>query len=120
MLTAQASVSMSWINTVLAAAERHGLTRTQLLAHAGLGAQQLTDERWPIDDITRLFTSGRKAEAVAAVPDELVEETAIIGSVEHVRATARRWEAVGVTSLVVTCGDAARVKALGDALVSDE
>jgi F420-dependent oxidoreductase-like protein len=73
-----------------------------------------------VDDITRLFTSGRKAEAVAAVPDELVEETAIIGSVEHVRATARRWEAVGVTSLVVTCGDAARVKALGDALVSDE
>ena len=55
MLTAQASVSMSWINTVLAAAERHGLTRTQLLAHAGLGAQQLTDERWPIDDITRLW-----------------------------------------------------------------
>lgn len=55
MLTAQASVSMSWINTVLAAAERHGLSRTQLLAHAGLGAQQLTDERWPIDDITRLW-----------------------------------------------------------------
>lgn len=55
MLTAQASVSMSWINTVLAAAERHGLTRTQLLAHAGLGAKQLTDERWPIDDITRLW-----------------------------------------------------------------
>lgn len=55
MLTAQASVSMSWINTVLAAAERHGLTRTQLLAHAGVGAQQLSDERWPIDDITRLW-----------------------------------------------------------------
>ncbi|HEY5580392.1 MAG TPA: AraC family transcriptional regulator, partial [Rhodoferax sp.] len=55
MLTAQASVSMSWINTVLAAAERHGLIRTQLLAHAGLGAKQLSDERWPIDDITRLW-----------------------------------------------------------------
>ena len=55
MLTAQASVSMSWINTVLAAAERHGLARTQLLAHAGLGAKQLADERWPIDDITRLW-----------------------------------------------------------------
>jgi AraC-like DNA-binding protein len=55
MLTAQASVSMSWINTVLAAAERHGLNRTQLLAHAGLGAKQLSDERWPIDDITRLW-----------------------------------------------------------------
>ncbi len=55
MLTAQASVSLSWVNTVLAAAERHGLTRPQLLAHAGLGAKQLNDERWPIDDITRLW-----------------------------------------------------------------
>ncbi|WP_296530447.1 hypothetical protein [Rhodoferax sp.] len=43
MLTAQASVSISWINTVLAAAERHGLSRTQVLAHAGVGAQQLAD-----------------------------------------------------------------------------
>jgi len=55
MLTAQASVSMSWVNTVLAAAERHGLTRPQLLAHAGVGAEHLGAERWPIDNITRLW-----------------------------------------------------------------
>ena len=46
---------MSWVNTVLAAAERHGLTRAQLLAHAGLQLDQLNYDRWPIDDITRLW-----------------------------------------------------------------
>lgn len=46
---------MSWVNTVLAEAERHGLTRPQLLAHAGLHVAQLNNDRWPIDDITRLW-----------------------------------------------------------------
>lgn len=46
---------MSWVNTVLAAAERHGLARPQLLAHAGVHADQLGNERWPIDDMTRLW-----------------------------------------------------------------
>lgn len=55
MLTTQASASLSWVNTVLAAAERHGLPRTQLLAHAGLDSGQLHAQRWPIDDITRLW-----------------------------------------------------------------
>ncbi len=54
-MTAQASVSLSWVNTVLAEAERQGLTRLQLLAHAGLHADQLNNDRWPIDDITRLW-----------------------------------------------------------------
>ena len=46
---------MSWVNTVLAEAERHGLTRPQLLAYAGLHVDQLNNDRWPIDDITRLW-----------------------------------------------------------------
>lgn len=46
---------MSWVNTVLAEAERHGLTRPQLLIHAGLQVDQLNNDRWPIDDITRLW-----------------------------------------------------------------
>jgi AraC-like DNA-binding protein len=55
MLTGQASVSLSWVNTVLAAAERGGLSRSQLLAHAGVDVARLDHERWPIDDITRLW-----------------------------------------------------------------
>lgn len=55
MLTSEASVSLSWVNTVLTAAQRHGLTVEQLLAHADLNASQLEQTRWPIDDITRLW-----------------------------------------------------------------
>jgi len=71
-----------------------------------------------VADVGRLFMAARKDEAVAAVPDELIAETAIIGDVEHVRAEARRWEAAGVTSLVVGCRDVASVRALGEALAA--
>ncbi len=54
-MTAQASVSLSWVNTVLSGAERYGLARARVLAHAALDAQRLRDERWPIDHITRLW-----------------------------------------------------------------
>lgn len=51
----QASVSMSWVNTVLAAAERAGVARERLLAQAGMAQAELAHERWPIDHITRLW-----------------------------------------------------------------
>ena len=54
-MTLQASVSMSWVNTVLAAAERAGVARERLLAQAGIAPVELVHERWPIDHITRLW-----------------------------------------------------------------
>jgi len=54
-LTLQASVSMSWVNTVLAAGERAGVPRERLLAQAGIALAELARERWPIDHITRLW-----------------------------------------------------------------
>ncbi|MGQ0708893.1 MAG: AraC family transcriptional regulator [Rhodoferax sp.] len=46
---------MSWVNTVLGAAERLGVARAQVLAAAGLEQADLQAERWPIDHITRLW-----------------------------------------------------------------
>ena len=54
-----------------------------------------------IDDITKLFRSGHNDEAAAAIPDELLDDAAIIGNNEHVRGQISRWEASGVTMLVV-------------------
>jgi AraC-like DNA-binding protein len=54
-MTLQASVSISWVNTVLAAAQQQGVTREFLLAQAGIAANELNAERWPIDHITRLW-----------------------------------------------------------------
>jgi len=54
-LTLQATVSMSWVGTVLGAAQRQGLAPEALLAHAGIPLEDLKAERWPIDHITRLW-----------------------------------------------------------------
>ncbi|MBB5166426.1 LLM class F420-dependent oxidoreductase [Mycobacterium sp. AZCC_0083] len=54
-----------------------------------------------IADVTRLFRGGQQDEAAAAIPDELLDDAAIIGNDEHVRKQISRWEASGVTMLVV-------------------
>ncbi|MBS0590858.1 MAG: AraC family transcriptional regulator [Proteobacteria bacterium] len=51
----QATVAISWVNTVLAAAQQQGVAREMLLAHAGIADRELHAERWPIDHITRLW-----------------------------------------------------------------
>lgn len=54
-MTLQATVSMSWVNTVLDAALRQGVERAVLLAAAGIPPGDLNLQRWPIDHITRLW-----------------------------------------------------------------
>lgn len=54
-MTLPATVSISWVNTVLSAAQRLGVARETLLTQAGIAAHELNAERWPIDHITRLW-----------------------------------------------------------------
>lgn len=65
-----------------------------------------------VDEIGRLFQAGRKA-AVAAVPDEMVRETMIAGTVDEVKTQIAQWESAGVTMLMVTARDTETIKALG-------
>ena len=60
-MTLQATVSMSWVNTVLDAAARQGVAREALLAQAGIAPEELRQERWPIDHITRLWRAAVRA-----------------------------------------------------------
>ena len=66
-----------------------------------------------VADIGRLFQAGRKAEAVAAVPDEMVRETMLLGTADEVRSQIGDWEACGVTTLMVTARDVPTIEALG-------
>jgi len=59
-LTLEATVSMGWVNTVIDAARRLGVGDTVLLETAGLPAQALAWERWPIDFITRLWHAAER------------------------------------------------------------
>ncbi|NUS91552.1 MAG: LLM class F420-dependent oxidoreductase [Nocardia sp.] len=65
-----------------------------------------------VDEIGTLFQAGKKAEAAAAVPDELVLETAIIGNESQVREQIGVWEASGVTMLLVSVPDVDQLKRL--------
>ncbi|NLU62737.1 LLM class F420-dependent oxidoreductase [Rhodococcus sp. HNM0563] len=65
-----------------------------------------------VDEVTELFRSGRKDEAAAAIPDEMVTETMIVGNHDEVRAGVKRWEDAGVTMLLVSCRDAEHVQSL--------
>jgi F420-dependent oxidoreductase-like protein len=48
------------------------------------------------------YLAGRKDEAAALVPDELIAEITIIGNAEEVQEDVKRWEAAGVTMLVLS------------------
>jgi F420-dependent oxidoreductase-like protein len=67
-----------------------------------------------VEEVGARFREGRRAEAAAAVPDELVAETAMIGNADQVRAHAARWAANGVTMLMASCEDAAQVRAVAE------
>lgn len=54
------------------------------------------------DHIQDLFLSGRKAEAVAAVPDELVRQVNLIGPRGFVKERIAAFAEAGVTTLLVT------------------
>lgn len=51
---------MSWVSTVLGAAQRQGLATEALLAHAGIPLSDLKAQRWPIDHITRLWRAAAR------------------------------------------------------------
>ena len=53
------------------------------------------------EKIQELYLSGRKKEAEAEVPDELVDEMSLIGPEARIRARYRAWEDCGVTTLMV-------------------
>ncbi len=51
--------------------------------------------------IQDLYLSGRKAEAIAAVPDELVDALHLVGSPDRVRERFAAWKESGVGTLIV-------------------
>ena len=54
-----------------------------------------------VEDVTKLFRSGEKEKAAAIIPDELVDDAAIVGDVDYVRTQIAVWEAAGVTMMVI-------------------
>ncbi|MGZ4475835.1 MAG: LLM class F420-dependent oxidoreductase [Nocardioides sp.] len=53
-------------------------------------------------EVQELYLAGRKDDAAALVPDELVDDMHIVGTADEVRAKVAEWEATGVTTLLLS------------------
>jgi alkanesulfonate monooxygenase SsuD/methylene tetrahydromethanopterin reductase-like flavin-dependent oxidoreductase (luciferase family) len=53
------------------------------------------------DQIQDLFFEGKRDEAIAAVPAQMVADISLVGTTEQIRAELPMWEESGVTTLVV-------------------
>lgn len=65
-----------------------------------------------VDEVVAKYMSGEKEAALAAVPDDMVRETMIVGTEDEVRQQIKQWEAAGVTMLMVTARDPAQIRML--------
>jgi F420-dependent oxidoreductase-like protein len=64
--------------------------------------------------IQTLFLDGKQREAAAAVPDELVDEMALVGPRERIAERLDAWRESGATTMLVSTRDAATVRALAE------
>ncbi len=67
------------------------------------------------EQIQTLFLDGKRAEAVAAVPDALVDEVSLVGPVPRVRERLEIWAGAGVTTLLGRARDVRTVQLLAEA-----
>lgn len=63
--------------------------------------------------IQELYLAKRKDEAIAAVPDEFVDEGALIGPPDRIRDRFKAWEASGATALTIS-GDETALRTMAD------
>ncbi len=64
--------------------------------------------------IQDLFLDGKKAEAMAAVPDELVDEVALVGPRERIAERVEAWKASPVTSMLLGTGQPEALRLLAE------
>jgi hypothetical protein len=67
-----------------------------------------------VDDVTEMFRAGRKDEAAKIIPDELVDDSAIVGDLDYVERQVAVWEAAGVTMMVIQAQSAEQIRSIGE------
>jgi F420-dependent oxidoreductase-like protein len=64
--------------------------------------------------IQDLYLEGKKQEAIAAVPDALVDEVALVGPRERIAERVDAWRECGVTTLIVQSRDRETLQAMAE------
>lgn len=66
------------------------------------------------EKIQDLYLSGKKAEAIAAVPDELVDEVALCGPKERLKEQLAMWQESGVKTLICGTGSVEAIRTMAE------
>ena len=64
--------------------------------------------------IQELYLGGRKGDAAMAVPDELVDEIALVGPKERIAERLEAWREAGITTLVVQTRQAEALQVMAE------
>ncbi|GAB2760581.1 LLM class F420-dependent oxidoreductase [Nocardioides salsibiostraticola] len=68
------------------------------------------------DQVQSLYLEGKKDEATALIPDELVDDMHMIGTAAEVRDRAAQWEETGVTTLLLSCRSVEELRTIASVL----
>jgi len=68
-------------------------------------------------EIQDLYLAGKKEEAIRLVPDELVDETSLVGPKEAIRDRLDAWRESGVITLLISTMDMATVRTMAELLL---
>lgn len=66
------------------------------------------------DEIQRLFLAGEREAAVAAVPDELIDDVALCGPRERIAELLERWRASPVTTIICDTDDVEAMRTMAE------
>ena len=69
------------------------------------------------DQVQELFLAGKRDDAAALIPDELVDDLHIIGDAAKVRDKVQEWESTGVTTLLLSCRSADEVREVAEVVL---
>jgi F420-dependent oxidoreductase-like protein len=69
------------------------------------------------EQIQDLYLAGKKMEAVMAVPDQLVDEVCLVGSVGRIADRLDAWKDAGVTTLIVATSDMTTMRTIAEHVV---
>ena len=103
-----------------------GLKQSAALYMGGMGAKdqnfhKAVFERMGYEAITdavqELVLAGRRDEATALIPDELIEDLHIVGPAPYVRERVAEWETAGVTTLLLTCRTPEEIRRTADVVL---
>lgn len=69
------------------------------------------------EDVQDLYLAGRKEEAIALIPTQMVADISLVGTAEQIRDEIPMWEEAGVTTIVVSARDIAEMRRVAEVIL---